>query len=179
MQKQGQDTISGIGQYHIDTAKTIRNFPAVPVESRPYNIDTATTHPTNTHNRAFPVQDTAYSQNEYNRSQNEYITFDTTKYFGKDSNPFGVRVCGKFYKDVCYKEHNWLLIQPLGFQQPKINIKESTWEKSIFVGGGIVARKMTSVIGIDIGRNGASLWTSVSWSEGGRFGLMSGLRLRF
>jgi len=92
--KASTDTIHGIGQYHVDTVKIVRNAPAVPVEPQTPLKDTMPQTPQNC------------------------VTFDTTKYFGAGSNPFGVRVAGKFYFNPELKPNNWLLINPLGYAMP-------------------------------------------------------------
>lgn len=107
--RQNQDTIAGIGEYHVDTVKIIRNVPASPVGT----LETAGAIQT-------PLL--------------PYITFDTTKYFGDNANPLGVRVWGKLFTDEAMKDSNKVLIQAI--YPPVLNsattvLKKRTWQKGV------------------------------------------------
>lgn len=110
--RQNQDTIAGIGEYHVDTVKIPSNAPAVAVET--LKIST-------------PIL--------------SYLIIDTTKYFGDTANPLGVRVWGRLYTDPDLKPMNRLLIQalyPPVLNSSTTVLKKSTWRKGVDICWGDV-----------------------------------------
>jgi len=158
--RQSADTIRSIGDYHRPPINRPRNQ-----VNLAYNERTDSIRIFDTTGGRSPVIE-------------PLISFDTTRYFGREANPFGVRVAGEFHCDSTWRHDNWILIQPLGYRgpEPKPDCQKPSRTSRIFVSIGFSSR--TTVVSMGIGDRLAP-WIGAEFGRHTHTRAFIGIRLTF